>query len=187
MDAKGSYVCCGPDAMDRTCNNVGSSDPNMSGSATGITFLEIGIIGGIIVVVLIVVLILLLGIRRRRKRRQRALETRRRDGDRYQSVYANDPDGYQPSNKLEFPIHVAPFPRAAPEIPEYPTGYTRSTNTSMNDLGSDISDQYRGQQISHAPSLPPLPSHSASDNESITKPAWDFDTTSNQGSYIEGK
>ena len=46
---------------------------------------------------------------------------------------------------------------------------------------------YHGQPISQQPSLPPLPSNSASDSDSIAKPAWEFDAPSMHESFVDGE
>lgn len=191
-----AYKCCSPKSKDPVCNEIEKDTyPNMHGSSLSIGMLEIIIIIVVILLVLLCVMIFAVGMRRRRKRRSQNLRTDGLAETRYMEGYCTDSykRDSKMSNLVEMPMQVqncmhSPTP---PPLPNRPTSYIPSNHNSLSHLDSDCGyddpQPYHGQPISCQPSLAPVPSNSASDNDSIAKPAWEFDTPSAHESYVDGK
>ncbi len=190
------YKCCSAKSTDPVCNEIQNDIyPNIHGSGFSIGMLEIIIIIVVILLVIFCVMIFAVAMRRRRKRRSMRMRTDGLADNRYMDGYATD--SYKRDSKLsslvEMPMGTmqnnAPSP-TPPPLPNRPTSYIPSNCNSLSHLDSDCDydpNPYHGQPISQQPSLPPVPSNSASDNDSIAKPAWEFDTPSAHESYVDGK
>ena len=178
--------CCTVDSTDERCSKPSPDTEEYPKITTGFPMNLIIIIISVILGIIVVVVILAVCRYHRKKRRSRYPS---RDGMGHN--YTDD--DYKRDSKLsdDYPLnmpltHINPTP---PPLPNRPTSYTRSNHNSLNNLDRDRHDDlpYHGQPISMQPSLPPVPSNSASDSDSIAKPTWEFDTPSNHNSCIDGE
>ncbi|XP_022108017.1 protocadherin Fat 1-like isoform X2 [Acanthaster planci] len=181
-----SYKCCSPSSADEVCRSLDlDAVPNITAGPFAIGMVEI--IGIVVAAVIAIVLVLLFAVFMRRRRRRRQSHHIHASANQYSmDTFKRDSKGsdygYPPS---------PPSPRPPP-LPDRPASYTPSNHNSLNNLdtdryGYDDSQAYHGQPISQQPSLPPLPSNSASDSDSIAKPAWEFDAPSTHESYADGR
>ncbi|XP_071495031.1 protocadherin Fat 1-like [Diadema antillarum] len=199
-----SFSCqCPPNWMGDDCSvakdctsagpgaDVSCIDPAIPQIETGFPMKLIIIIISVILVIIVVVLVIAACRYHRKKRRSRyppdgrvASRTYGEDFKRSSKLSDEYPSVTYPMNPISEP---SPTP---PPLPTRPTSYTRSNHNSLNNLDRDRHDDiqpYHGQPISQQPSLPPVPSNSASDSDSIAKPTWEFDAPSTHNSCIDGR
>ncbi|XP_038055589.1 protocadherin Fat 1-like isoform X3 [Patiria miniata] len=182
-----SYKCCSPSSPDEVCRNLNlDAVPNITAGPFAIGMVEI--IGIVVAAVIAIFLVLFFALFMRRRRKRRQSHHIRANANSYvMDTFKRDSKG----SDYGYPPASPPSP-TPPPLPNRPASYTPSNHNSLNNLeadryGYDDSQAYHGQPISQQPSLPPLPSNSASDSDSIAKPAWEFDAPSAHESYVDGR